>query len=208
MALTASTDVERRQLFMNHHRIFLVIAVTAFALPQALAQNQLNSGEIVDSLQALETAPGNVTAAVLRQQALNRIKNHQGDDPRNREPLSDQLNRLPQLTVEINFNFDSAIIRPESYRTLGLIADALHHPYLLEYKFLVVGHTDASGKREYNLNLSQKRADAIREALVTTFRIEPRRVEAVGLGEEQLRDSANPNSPENRRVQLITIGKY
>jgi OOP family OmpA-OmpF porin len=192
---------------MNLRLVFLILAVTASALSHASAQNQLNTGEIVDSLQGLETAPGNVTAALLRQQALTRIKNHQGDDPRNREPLSEQLNKLPQLTVEINFNLDSAIVRPESYRTLGLMADALHHPYLLEYKFLIIGHTDASGKREYNLNLSQKRADAIREALTTTFRVAPRRVEAVGLGEEQLRNTADPNSAENRRVQLITIGK-
>ena len=193
---------------MNLRHVLAVLAIVTFcALSQAFAQNQLNTGEIVDSLQKLETAPANLTAALLRQQALDRIKNHQGDNSKNREPLSEQLNKLPQLTVEINFNLNSAIIRPESYRTVGLMADALHHPYLLSYKFLVVGHTDATGKREYNLGLSQKRADAIREALVTTFRVAPRRVEAVGLGEEQLRDSANPASPENRRVQLITIGK-
>jgi len=37
-----------------------------------------------------------------------------------------------------------------------------------EYKFLVVGHTDATGKREYNLNLSQRRADAIQEVAQVT----------------------------------------
>jgi outer membrane protein OmpA-like peptidoglycan-associated protein len=89
-----------------------------------------------------------------------------------------------------------------------LIAEALHHPHLLGYKFLVVGHTDATGGREYNLDLSQRRADAIRHALVTTFRILPDRIEAVGLGEEQLRDPGHPGAPINRRVQLVTIGKY
>src|SRR5262249_21609996 len=146
-------------------------------------------------------------AIALRQQALERIQNHQAENPLHREPISEQLNRLPQFTVEVTFNFDSAVIRPESYRTVGCIADALHHPYLLGYKVLVVGHTDATGKRSYNLELSQRRADAIREALVTTFGVSPYRVEAVGLGEEQLRDPADPKSPVNRRVQLITIGK-
>ena len=78
---------------------------------------------------------------------------------------------------------------------------------LQEYKFLVVGHTDATGKREYNLNLSQKRADAIQEALATSFKISPQRIQAVGLGEEQLQDPAHPAAAINRRVQIVTIGK-
>jgi OOP family OmpA-OmpF porin len=188
---------------------FFTFAAMLLALQVSLAsaQTRLNSGDLVDSLQKLETTPGNVSAALLRQQAINRVKSNQAGEPVNREPLSEQLNRLPQFTVEITFNLDSAVIKPESYRTLGVMADALHHPYLLGYKFLVAGNTDSTGKRAYNLELSQKRADAIREVLVTTFRIDSRRVEAVGLGEEQLRDAANPKSSENRRVQLITLSK-
>jgi flagellar motor protein MotB len=55
--------------------------------------------------------------------------------------------------------------------------------------------------------LSQDRADAIRAVLVTTFRVPAQRLEAIGLGEEQLRDPANPASAINRRVQLIAMGK-
>lgn len=46
-----------------------------------------------------------------------------------------------------------------------------------------------------------------REALVTTFRVPQDEVEAVGLGEEQLRDPSRSESAVNRRVQIITIGK-
>jgi outer membrane protein OmpA-like peptidoglycan-associated protein len=87
------------------------------------------------------------------------------------------------------------------------MADALYHPYLLGYRFLVVGHTDASGSRSTNLTLSQQRADAIRAALINPFGIAPSRLEAVGLGEEQLLNRAKPEASENRRVQLINIGK-
>jgi len=71
----------------------------------------------------------------------------------------------------------------------------------------VVGHIEATGKRPANLELSQKRASAIREILVTTFHVSPQRVIALGLGEEQLQDRAKPGAPANRRVQLIAIGK-
>lgn len=125
----------------------------------------------------------------------------------NRAPLTDQLDKLAQLTIAIQFDFNSARIRPNSFRAVGLMADALYHPYLQGYRFLIVGHTDAKGNREYNLKLSQQRADAIREALINPFGISPSRIEAVGLGEEQLLKPAIPEAAENRRVQLINIGR-
>jgi OOP family OmpA-OmpF porin len=179
-------------------------AVGALTLPAA-AQTKLDRNEIIGSLQGVQAATG-ITAAALQQQAVANIANNPGDNASTALPLSAQLAKLRQFNVEIVFDFNSATIRPESYETIGLMADALHHPYLLQYRFLVVGHTDAKGDRTYNLELSQKRAESIMEALTTTFRVPPERLEAVGLGEEQLRDPAHPDSEVNRRVQLINIG--
>lgn len=50
-------------------------------------------------------------------------------------------------------------------------------------------------------------ANAIRTALINPFGINPGRIQAVGLGEEQLLNRADPKAAENRRVQLINIGK-
>jgi outer membrane protein OmpA-like peptidoglycan-associated protein len=183
----------------------LALAAIAAASPVA-AQGKLSTDDIVDSLRGLDTAV-EINAPALHQRALERIKQSPGRTPAERPSIAEELNKLPQFTVEIQFHLDSAVIQPQSYKTLGRIADALWHPYLLEYRFLVVGHTDATGKREYNLKLSQRRADAIREALTTTFRIPGRRVIALGLGEEQLQDRANPKAAVNRRVQLIAFGK-
>lgn len=195
---------------MNTHHIARILAVVAAIVIagsfDARAQGALTSNDLVDGLKGLEQTP-NIDVAAMRARAAARAKANADKNPVNREPIADQLFKLPQLTLEIQFNLDSNIIRPESYPALGRIADALYHPYLLEYRVLVVGHTDATGRREYNLGLSQRRADAIREALVTSFKISPQRVLAVGLGEEQLQDPANPAAAVNRRVQLVTIGK-
>jgi OmpA-OmpF porin, OOP family len=78
----------------------------------------------------------------LRQQAIARAKSNPKQAALNRPPIAEEIFKLPQFTVEVQFNLDSAIIRPASYPTLGRIADALYHPYLLGYKFLVVGHTE------------------------------------------------------------------
>lgn len=193
----------------THHiaRIFAAVAAIVIAGSfDARAQGALTSNDLIDGLKGLEQTP-NIDVAAMRARAAARAKANADKNPVNREPIADQLFKLPQLTLEIQFNLDSNIIRPDSYPALGRIADALYHPYLLEYRVLVVGHTDATGKREYNLGLSQRRADAIREALVTSFKISPQRVLAVGLGEEQLQDPANPAAAVNRRVQLVTIGK-
>jgi hypothetical protein len=57
------------------------------------------------------------------------------------------------------------------------------------------------------LIVSQRRADAIRDVLVTTFKISPKRLLTLGLGEEQLRDAARPPSATNRRIQIVSLGK-
>jgi OmpA-OmpF porin, OOP family len=167
---------------------------------------QLSSAKLVESLQGVETVATAISAARLRQLAEQSINDPARAARVNRPPLTDQLEKLAQLTVAVQFDLNSARIRPDSFRTLGLMADSLYHPYLQGYRFLIVGHTDARGDRRYNLKLSQERAEAIRAALVNPFGISPGRIEAVGLGEEQLLNAQNPEAAENRRVQLINIG--
>lgn len=176
-------------------------------LGPASAQTSLTGSQIVQTMgSAARAAPPGLSAALIRQA----VQQHMIDNPGlpiTWKPL-ELLNDLAQIDVQIQFALNSAIIRPESYSTIGSIADALHHPILGGYKFVVTGNTDTTGNRKDNLALSQARADAVVEALTTTFHVDPARVEAVGLGEEALEDVKNPKNPINRRVQLINIGKY
>jgi outer membrane protein OmpA-like peptidoglycan-associated protein len=193
----------------NRHGIglFIVLLIGSMApLSSARAQASAATEDWVNQLVGLETAP-DMEVVALRQQALERVKSKADGEPLKRPPVAAQLLKLPRFAVEIQFDEDSSIIRPESYRTLGRIADALYNPALLGYKFLIVGHTVATGRRESNLTLSQKRADAIRGALVTTFKISPKRLQGIGLGEEQLLDAAHPTAPINQRVEVATVGK-
>ncbi len=179
------------------------------ALP-ASAQTQAggSADEWVNKLSGLETAP-DLDVAALRQQAMGRIKARAKADaaPVKRPLIAPELLKLPQFAADIRFDEDAAVVLPESYRTLGRIADTLYRPSLLGYKFLIVGHTVSTGKREYNLTLSQRRAEVVRDVLVNTFKVSPKRLQALGLGEEQLLDSAHPAAPVNLQVQVITVGK-
>jgi OmpA-OmpF porin, OOP family len=181
------------------------LLVLVAAMSPARAQTVVTTDAMIDKLAGQDTPP-DIDVAALRQQALDRIKSKADNLPLKRPPVAAALLKLPQFIVEVQFDPDSPIIRPESYSVVGRIADALTHPTLQPYRFLIVGHTESTGKRENNLTLSQRRADAIRDVLATTFKISSKRLQALGLGEEQLQDAVHPAAPVNQQIQVVTVG--
>lgn len=182
----------------------LALAVAA-PLAAANAQQGNMTQAIIQSLGDTRKSDPTLTADLLRQMARDAVEQNRPLDL-NKSAIARRLERLAQFTVQIQFALDSAIIRPESYQTLGAIADAMHHPILRNFRFVVVGNTDTTGTRAHNLALSQRRADAIVQALVRLYSIAPNRLEAAGLGQEALQVPSRPTDPINRRVQIFNIG--
>jgi OOP family OmpA-OmpF porin len=176
----------------------------AWPVPSAWSQEAPTAEAMVGELSGLE-APSDLEVPVLRQQVADRLKSKADAIALKRPLLSPQLNRLPHVNVDIRFNPDTPVIRPESYRTIGRIADALTNPALMTSTFLVVGRTQSTGRRDNNLMLSQRRAEAIRDALAMTFRISPKRILAVGLGEEQLLDADHPRAAVNEQATIVRL---
>jgi hypothetical protein len=121
---------------------------------------------------------------------------------------------LPALKLQVmerakaRIKNDPGPVQPASYQTVGRLADALVHASLLPYTFLIVGHVESNAKtREANAILSQRRADAIRDVLVNTFKISTKRLHPIGLGEEQFLDRARPTSAANAQLQILTYAK-
>lgn len=182
----------------------LGLAMMVAAVPPALSQEAPTTEAIVSALSSLE-APSDLDVTALRQLAAERVKKKADRIALKRPPLSRELKQLTHIDIDIQFNPDSPVIRPESYRTVGRLADALSGPALMSSTFLIVGRTEANGKRDSNLALSQRRAEAIRDALVTTFRISSKRLVALGLGEEQLIDPDHPTAPANAVSSIATL---
>lgn len=65
----------------------------------------------------------------------------------------------------------------------------------------IEGHADATGTAEANLQLSQRRAEAVRKYLIDKG-ADPAMLEAVGLGSKVPKDPSDPTSPVNRRVEI------
>ena len=183
-----------------------VLTLLALPMATARAQKAATSAEIIEKL-AVE-AESDVDLAALKQQAADRIKARADAQPQKRPPIAPQLTKLPQLRFDVVFDPDSSLIRPASYQTIGSIADALTDPRMRPYRYLIVDHVEAAGRRDHNLILSQRRADSIRDVLVNTFKVSPKRLLALGLGEDQLQAVNRPAAPANARVQLMAFGKF
>ena len=105
----------------------------------------------------------------------------------------------------IYFDLDSYAIKPESKPTLSAIAEMLKTNSSL--KVYVVGHTDATGDFEYNMQLSAERAEAVVNALVNEYMISADRLKAKGIG--PLSPVSTNKTEEgralNRRVELVEM---
>ncbi|MGE0765282.1 MAG: OmpA family protein [Hyphomicrobiaceae bacterium] len=110
---------------------------------------------------------------------------------------------LPNVDIEVLFDYDSSEVTPAAAESLMNLGRALTDPRLAKERFVIAGHTDARGTRSYNVALSDRRAQAVRQFLIEHFKIAPEVLVARGFGESQLKDPRNPRGPANRRVQVI-----
>ena len=109
-----------------------------------------------------------------------------------------------EKTVEVKLNvlFDnnSSELKATEMNDIQRLAD-----FMKEYdntNVVIEGHSSAVGDADYNLVISQKRADAVKNALINKFNIEKSRLSAKGFGETQLISKGNTKADnmKNRRV--------
>jgi outer membrane protein OmpA-like peptidoglycan-associated protein len=79
----------------------------------------------------------------------------------------------------------------------------LSKPDYVSTIFFINGYTDAKGSSDYNLGLSQRRADAVRHVLIEQFRLPANTLIPIGFGKEQLKFPEQPFADLNRRVQIV-----
>lgn len=113
------------------------------------------------------------------------------------------------LSIELNVLFDSgkSDIKPRFYTELKQLAKFLQdHP---TSNVVIEGHTDSKGSAELNRELSQRRATAIADVLVDSFRIKADRVKGIGYGETRpIADNDTETGRKlNRRVVAEVFAK-
>jgi len=107
------------------------------------------------------------------------------------------------VTYGILFDTDSDRIKPESAATIKMIASGMQAN--AGVNFLIEGHTDSSGDAAHNMDLSKRRAEAVKSVLVSQFSIDAARLTTAGLGSSK--PVASNNTPQgradNRRVEIV-----
>ena len=108
-------------------------------------------------------------------------------------------------TTAILFDVNTANLKPESFGIIKEIGNVLKQNE--DVKISIIGHTDSDGKDDANLSLSEKRAAAVKEALVKEFGIDEARIQTSGKGESQpLGDNKTiEGKAQNRRVEFIKL---
>lgn len=110
-----------------------------------------------------------------------------------------------QITEKIQFAFDSAEILPVSHGLLGEIASVMKENPQLEL-VQIEGHTDITGKADYNRKLSQRRAESVRDFLVK-YGIDKGRLACKGFGPDRpiADNAADEGKEKNRRVEFNIV---
>jgi outer membrane protein OmpA-like peptidoglycan-associated protein len=108
------------------------------------------------------------------------------------------------ITIVLNnvfFDFDKASLKPESYPELNRIVDLMKEKNGMEIE--ITGHTDATGPEQYNLGLSQRRAESVMKYL-TGKGITQERIKVLFFGEQKPADTneTKEGRRKNRRVEF------
>ncbi len=107
------------------------------------------------------------------------------------------------VTHGIQFDTDSDRLKPESAPIIKSVARGLEtNPNL---KLQIEGHTDSTGNADHNLDLSKRRAEAVKAVLVSQFKVDAARLTTVGLGATKPIDSNDTpqGRAQNRRVEFV-----
>jgi outer membrane protein OmpA-like peptidoglycan-associated protein len=161
---------------------------------------------------AIGAGVGALTGAIIghvlekQEQELKRIE---AESYRRDQELQDMIVRrnaetqalVVTLAGDFLFDTDSSTLKPGAYTKLNKIAGVLTSDPSTQ--IVVKGHTDSRGSEGYNMQLSQRRADSVKNALIQAG-VSPARISPVGYGESQ--PLVSENSPaawqQNRRVEI------
>jgi outer membrane protein OmpA-like peptidoglycan-associated protein len=181
----------------------VLLAASLCAAAPALAQGDPTADDIVNALKpkdALGATRGIKLAPAMPDAGMAAgTKAHASQ--------AEPVDTLPSIDLTVQFANGSAVLTPGAVRTLDRLGQALSSPALTGSRFRIEGHTDTVGAKDYNMALSQHRAAAVAAYLVSKFGLDASRLDAVGLGSDQLLVPTPDQTPEprNRRVRVVNL---
>ena len=199
--MTSQSEVWRAGL------AYAILGLSLLACSGSVSAEEPSEAQILKALQSRSTR------AVTRSLAEQRRSGEERrilDDLRTRSArsltlgdrakISEIAKDKPSIDIEIKFDYNSDVVGPNALRALGRV---LSNEQFKGTIFLVNGHTDGKGGADFNQDLSERRAEAVKRVLIEAYKLPAETLLAVGYGKTQLKNKAYPLAGENRRVQIV-----
>ncbi|NOR61339.1 MAG: OmpA family protein [Rhodobacteraceae bacterium] len=214
---------------MGKNRIAALLAFSALISPMAASAQALTADEILALLQAQREQ---LAAGLGAERTLEFVTESTPEAtteggmalvtelPGDALAANTEGSLIPEemvIDLTIFFEFDSALLKSESKSQVdalcsaiqaneaALMASTVESEEITHGAYQIIGHTDASGSVNYNLSLSQARADEVVRYMVRECGIDGNVLQAVGMGEGRLKDAGNPRADQNRRVEIQVV---
>jgi outer membrane protein OmpA-like peptidoglycan-associated protein len=198
------------------HTMAFSVMIASLALPAGVcfAAEKVSSEAILEALTPKRplTRSLSLSAAEQAREAATRTF---VDTLRNRTTRSLSLNERdqiatiaqdkPRIDLEIKFEFNSAQISRVVMADMEALGKALSAPALKGSSIVLAGHTDAVGSEDFNQDLSERRADAVKTFLIEKYGLAAENLVTAGYGKTRLKDKDRPRAAENRRVEIVNM---
>ena len=200
---------------LNALKAITLGAVLSMTAGFAFAGDNVSTDQIINALQPKPLTRGlsvdvpKVDPAVKAKEAdiLSNMRNRKTRSlsTGEREEIAEVASTKPNIDLDIQFDYNSADISASSMSSVQALGRALTAPGLKGSTFVVAGHTDGIGGEAFNQGLSERRADTIKQFLVSKYGIAGSDLVTVGYGKDKPKDPNAPMDPLNRRVQVVNM---
>lgn len=177
-------------------KLFLLVVCAPLALGQAVSYGQTDHVLKADEVNESALIEALTPERKFRTRSI-RISPESGEHG--------TLVKRPSASMLITFETSSAELKPQAKKLLDSLGRAMNSDKLSTFKFAIEGHADPRGGEQFNLDLSQRRAESVVSYLAENHRIDPSRLRPVGKGQSELINVTQPDAPENRRVTVKTL---
>ena len=209
--------VKHHSYLARQHARVAMAGVENRIAEQKIENADRRRNEILLRSREIEAAQARVQAeraereAARESAAAKRAREAAEQAQRNAEELAQQLKELKAERTErglvltlsdVLFDTNESELKPGAFPTIERLANFLNER--TEQRIRVEGHTDARGDAQYNMSLSQRRAESVKAALVNQG-VDPARVVAEGRGEDfpVASNDSSAGRQQNRRVEIV-----
>jgi outer membrane protein OmpA-like peptidoglycan-associated protein len=192
--------------------------VAALLMPAGIAAAQQNpsSQDILNALKpkapltrSLSVSPAEQAKKAEQDKFVDTLRNRatRSLSTDERQQIATVAETRPRIDLEIKFDFNSDNIARSAIPDMNNLGKALSDPALKGSTFVLAGHTDAVGGEDFNQELSNRRADAVKRYLTEKFGLAPQNLVTAGYGKSRLKIKDRPTASENRRVEVVNMAE-